>query len=260
MAAHSDISNKDLESLISKIPKFNGALNAGDTTETRREHYVRWRNGIIKVLNLRGYGELIPQEDLLEVIPDGVEGAYEEEGAEEGGEERGETEDAGETLAARNRRLRRMQAPALAIVSLSLQAPVSDWVDYMIAGKNDFHEIWISMKALYGVSSETDKMSVLEAFATLRLNGHEDPVKFYMKLLSFSTQMTACGNSSLGTPARRILAFMTKIPKTPGGTWEDFRPTTDQKRPKPKPSSRPSRSTLISRYNLSSWASPREGK
>jgi hypothetical protein len=184
MAAQGDISNKDLESRISKIPKFNGSLNAGETSEIRREHYIRWRNGVIKVLNLRGYGELLPQEDLLEVIPDDTEeveevttAATEGEGA--AAEEKVESE---ETTAARKARMRKMESPALAIISLSLQSPASDWVDYMIAAKTKFAEIWASLKSLYGVSSEVDEIGVLESLGALRLSGHEDPVKFYMKL------------------------------------------------------------------------------
>ena len=40
---------------------------------------------MIKVLNLRGYGELIPKDELLEVVPDEEEVIH----AEGGGEERG---------------------------------------------------------------------------------------------------------------------------------------------------------------------------
>ena len=56
MAAHGDINNKDLDTLIAKVPKFSGLLSPGESSEVRRDQFNRWRNGVIKVLNLRGYG------------------------------------------------------------------------------------------------------------------------------------------------------------------------------------------------------------
>ena len=178
MAAHGDINNKDLEMLIVKIPKFSGSKS-------------RWRNGVNKVLNLRGYGELIPKDELLEVIPDEGEVVVYADAVEEGEElEEGATategvraaeevkeESSGETEAQRKARIRKMESPATAIISLSLQPPVSDWVDFMVAAKTKFAEIWTSLKSLYGVSSELDEMHVLESFGALKLVGHEDPVQ-----------------------------------------------------------------------------------
>ena len=62
MVAHGDINNKDLFTLIAKIPKFSGPLNPGESSEVRRDQFNHWLNGVIKVLNLRGYGELISKD------------------------------------------------------------------------------------------------------------------------------------------------------------------------------------------------------
>ncbi len=52
------------------IPKFSGALKPGESSEVRRDQFKRWRNGSIKVLNLRVNGEILPTDKLIEVIPD----------------------------------------------------------------------------------------------------------------------------------------------------------------------------------------------
>ncbi len=126
MAAHGNINSKDLETLIAKIPKFSGSLNPLESSEVRRYQFNRWRKGVIKVMNLRGYGELIPKDELLVVVPDEEEvlihaegGGGEEELEEEGtategvaAEERKE-ESSGETEAQQNREYARWRARPL---------------------------------------------------------------------------------------------------------------------------------------------------
>ena len=135
-----------------------------------------------------------------------------------------------ESEAARKARLVKLESPALAIISLSLQPPVSDWVDVMIAGNNSFSQVWDALKGLYGVSGDQDELSIMETFATLKLTGYQDPLKFYMSIIGYSRQFEACGNTSLSTVARRVVAFMSKIPKAMGDTWETFAPTKEQKK------------------------------
>ena len=135
-----------------------------------------------------------------------------------------------ESEAARKARLAKLESPALAIISLSLQPPVSDWVDVMIAGNNSFSQAWDALKGLYGVSGDQDELSIMETFATLKLTGYQDPLKFCMSIIGYSRQFEECGNTSLSTVARRVVAFMSKIPKAMGDTWETFAPTKEQKK------------------------------
>jgi hypothetical protein len=223
MAAHNENNAiKNIDALIARIPKFSGSLNAGETAEARRDQFIRWRNGVVKVLNLKGYGELVPAEDLAEVgelteeeLAVALAGAEEAKTAEGGttATRGGDTTTTMESTAARARRLNKMERPALAIISLSLQAPLTDWVDMMIATRQTFAQIWESLKKLYGVSGDMDEMSVMETFATMKLGAYQDPFKFYTSIISHSRQFEACGNTSLSTVARRVVAFMTKIPK-----------------------------------------------
>jgi hypothetical protein len=237
MAAHNDASDslKDVDTLITRIPKFSGALNPGESGEVRRAQFIRWKYGVVKVLNLKGYGELIPAEDLAEV---GAEDTIESGGGDlEGGDEdrssvrsrARDMERPRESDATRRSRLAKLERPALAIISLSLQTPVSDWVDILIGGKQSFRQVWDALKNLYGVHGDIDELSVMETFATMKMSEYEDPLKFYMKIISFSRQFEACGNTSLSTVARRVVAFMTKIPKAKGEAWETFAATAEQK-------------------------------
>ena len=92
------------------------------------------------------------------------------DGGEDADVGEGTTRAVNETDSDRKKRLCKMESPALAIRSLSLQIPAADWVDYMIAAKHSFAMVWESLKSLYGVSSETDEMGVLETFGALRLD------------------------------------------------------------------------------------------
>ena len=128
MSAHVDnapgSSSKDVDALIARIPKFSGALNAGESGDARRDQFVRWRNGVVKVLNLKGYGELVPAVDLAEVIgatgdtTEPVDVAEEKLDGDEAGTSVVATRT--ESEAARKARLVKLESPALAIISLSL--------------------------------------------------------------------------------------------------------------------------------------------
>ena len=216
---------KEAEALIARVTKFSGKLLASEKEDVRREAFGRWAMSVAKILRLRGYGALLG--DGLHGTP--VSGAS---GAEETKEDLTSTTITAvtpptdpEALA----RWRRMERSALALISLTLSPPASDFVDFQVQANTSFAESWNALHELYSVNDEQDEMGLLENYATLRLTGGDDPMQFYIKIVSNSKLFEKCGNNTLATPGRRILSFMTKIQKAPGEPWADFNPTREEK-------------------------------